>query len=178
MQAAFRAVVRLAIVFVVTAIGLRVLDAVPRAVTGLPRGVVRVASVKALAQLSSLDVPLPVYFPAHLRWPPNECTWDGRIAAVTARHVDSKVAWLSIALAPESAGVAPASILPAVEVLQDSDATIAGVSARVQRVQDRDGAIWHQAEWTADGRRFAVRYRGSVEDLLRIAGSLRTGNRP
>jgi hypothetical protein len=178
MAAVLRALVRLTVVFAVMAAGLRVFDAVPRAVTGLPRGVERVASIEELEARSGARFPLPSYVPAHLEWPAHEFTWDGHTAALTARQRDSGAPWLAIALTHGAARVPPAAILPTVDLLQESETAVAGVPAHVQRVQDRSGAMWHQATWSSGGYHFAIRYRGSVEDLLFIAVSFRTGNHP
>jgi hypothetical protein len=63
--------------------------------------------------------------------------------------------------------------MPGSTVLQESEANVGHWTARVQRLQDRGGALWHEAAWQDGDRLLSVRYRGSVEDLIRIAGSLR-----
>lgn len=178
MAVSFRAILRLAWVLLLAASCLRVLDAVPRAITGLPRGVERLASAEALEAVSRRQFALPSFYPSFLEWPPRDFTWDGRSAAVSVRRRDDGTPWLILASSPRSGGGRPAAILPAAAVLQESDGAIAGLPARIQRLQDRNGAIWHQAVWDSDGLLLTARCRGSVEDLVRIASSLRTGRQP
>ena len=66
-------------------------------------------------------------------------------------------------------------MIPETTLLQDTDATVDGTAVRLQRVQDRAGAVWHQTLWEADGCARTVRYRGPLEDLLRVTGTLRAG---
>ena len=35
-----------------------------------------------------------------------------------------------------------------------------------------DGTLWNQLEWSRGGRRFLLRGRGSLEDLIRMARSI------
>lgn len=178
MAVSFRSVLRLGWVLLLAAGGLRVLDAVPRAITGLPRGVERLDSAEALEAVSGRRIALPSFYPSFLQWPPRGFTWDGRSAAVSVRRNGEGSPWLILAWSPRSSGQPPATVLPAAIVLQDSDGAVSGRPARIQRLLDRNGAIWHQAVWDNDGVLITARCRGSVEDLVRIASSLRTGRQP
>jgi hypothetical protein len=45
------------------------------------------------------------------------------------------------------------------------------------RVVAEDGTLWNQLEWSAAGRHFLLRGRGSLEELIRMARSIHGGVR-
>ena len=47
-----------------------------------------------------------------------------------------------------------------------------GEDAVLARVVAEDGTLWNQLEWSRSGRRFLLRGRGSLEDLIRMARSI------
>ena len=169
----------LLIVLAVTAASLRVLDAVPRAITGLPRGVIPLNSLPDAARRLGTEIPTPSYVPDDLEWPPTHILVGADFSiAVTSRHRSDGAVWLIIAGAPAWAGAIDPAILPPVTVLQETEmASGDGRAMSVQRVHDSGGAIWHQASWHTHARLFLVRGRGSLDDLLRIARSVRERNR-
>ena len=42
----------------------------------------------------------------------------------------------------------------------------------VSRVRDADGAVWQQVQWQSPAQIVLVRYRGTLDELLKIAGSM------
>jgi hypothetical protein len=170
-----RAVVRLVIVTTVAMAGLRVLDSVPRVLTGLPRGVVLVGSLEELRNHVGFDMPMPAYFPATLEWPPRDIrVYRGHDVAVIVRQRATNAPWLILASAPAGARDVSGPVLPDATVLQATDVPAdTGTTIRVQRVEDAARAVWHQATWRQANRPTVVRYRGPVDELMRIAESLR-----
>ena len=56
---------------------------------------------------------------------------------------------------------------------RDAFAVLGPHPALVSRVRDADGAVWQQVQWRAGGRIILVRYRGTLDQLLKMAGSIR-----
>ncbi len=172
------AAARFALVFVVTATGLRVLDAVPRALTGLPRGAMRVYTGTELTPAQRRALPLPRLSLERLEWPPGAVLTypDGSVAAMVT-HRAQGVVWLMLAAEAPVDERLRFPVLPPVTVLQDAEMQLGGVTIRVLRVQDRGGALWHQTVWPFDGGHRVLRYRGALDELLRATSSLLPGNR-
>lgn len=175
MYAGLRSTASLLAVFVVAAAVLRVLDAVPRAVTGLPRGIVRVRSLDEAGRRLNGRIAMPVYFPAELEWPPSDIMLaDDLSVAVTCRERRTGRGRLIVASGPRGAGAIAAGLLPPATRLQSAETTVVpGRPLTVDRLQDATGAFWHQASWRDDGRLIIVRHRGGMDELLRIAASVR-----
>jgi hypothetical protein len=162
------------LVVLAAAFSLRVADAVPRIALGVPRGVVRAPDIAHLERLSGRAMPVPAYFPDSIEWPPAEArTHSGGSAAIWCRQRPAGGIALVVATAPAGEGaIAPAVVPPSVE-LQHEDASLGGRRARVSRVRDEDGAVWQQVQWQTPGQAILVRYRGTLDELLKIAGSMR-----
>ena len=163
----------------VTAASLRVLDAVPRAITGLPRGVVRLNSLDDAARRLGAGIPTPSVVPDDVGWPPRVILVGARSSvSMMSRHRPDGLNWLIVAGAPAGAGAIDPAILPAVTVLQDTEMVLDdGRTMTIQRLIDSSGVVWHQAKWREHARLFLVRGRGSLDGLLRIAQSVRERNR-
>jgi hypothetical protein len=56
-------------------------------------------------------------------------------------------------------------------VIQQQSAPLGG-DAVLARVVAEDGTLWNQLEWSRNDRRYLLRGRGSLEDLIRIARSI------
>jgi hypothetical protein len=153
--------------------GLRVADALPRVALGIPRGVVRMADVTWLERESGRRMPVPAYFPHTVAWPPAEARLHtSGSAAIWCRQRDGGTTALIVATAPAWApGIADA-VLPASVELQREPAMIGTHPAVVSRVRDADGAVWQQVRWQARSQTILIRYRGTLEELLKIAGSV------
>lgn len=175
MSPTLRAVSRLLLVTAVAMAGLRVLDSVPRVLTGLPRGVVLVRSLEELRNRVGFDMPMPAYFPATLEWPPRDIwVYRGQDVAVFVRQRATNAPWLIVASAAPGARDVSGPALPDATVLQTTDVPAgSGTPFRVRRVEDAARAVWHEATWRQADRITVVRYRGPLDELMRIAESLR-----
>ena len=169
---AIRSAVSMIVVLVGVAICLRLLDELPGAAAGVARGVRRMPSIDALASQTGLQVPLPAFFPDTVQWPPSDVlSYGGTSASAWFRHRGERGTWLIVALARGVPAVS-AQVLPAAIALQTEPTSIGKHEAVAARMQDTDGAIWHQVSWTADGEARLVRYRGTLDELMMLAGSL------
>jgi hypothetical protein len=160
---------------VLTAIAtvLLVLDRVPGLLAGLPRGATRVASLAQLERELGMAIPLPVFYPSDLAWPPSEYRlFPGPSAVVIVTSTDTGEPALLVGAAAPGLGALPPQLLPAAETLQTTDSTFGARRATVARVRDAAGIIWHQAAWTADGRLIVVRYHGDFLHLSRLVESM------
>jgi hypothetical protein len=161
------------IVVATASFGLRVADAVPRVLLGVPRGVTRASDVPHLERLSGRRMPVPSYYPETIAWPPAEARYHvGGSAAIWCRQRPAGGVALIVATAPSGlTGVADA-VVPASVELQHEDVVLGSHPAVVSRVRDTEGTVWQQAQWQARGQIILVRYRGTLDELLKIAGSV------
>jgi hypothetical protein len=169
-----RMVVIWALVFSAAAAGLRVADALPGAALGVSRGVLRPANVAALERDSGRRMPMPAYFPEAIAWPPAELRLhSGGSASLWCRQRAGSGLALVVAAAPAGTRGIAAAVLPAAVELQREEAPLDARVATVSRVRDADGAVWQQVQWTAGRQIILVRYRGTLDELLKIARSVR-----
>jgi hypothetical protein len=154
-------------------LALRAADALPRAALDIPRGVRRAADVEELERASGRRMPVPAYFPDTLAWPPADARLHSSgSAAIWCRQRDGGETALIVATAPRGAqGVADAVLPPSVE-LQRETAVIGERALVVSRVRDADGAVWQQVQWQSPAQIVLVRYRGTLDELLKIARSV------
>ena len=170
--AALRSLTLLGVLVVGLATGLRIVDELPALVAGVSRGARRLPSVEAIARASSLRMPLPAFFPDTIEWPPSDVLVFGPASASLAfRLRRSRETGLYIAASAGQPNV-PRQLLPAAEPFQSEPTTIGGRPATASRVRDGNGAVWNQLAWTANGGARLVRYRGTLDELLLIAGSM------
>ena len=157
---------------------LRVADAVPRVALGVPRGVVRASDLARLERASGRRMPIPAYFPDSLEWPPADARMhSGGSAAIWCRQRPAGGIALVVATAPPGPQGIAADVLPASVELQREDGALGGRLASVSRVRDVDGAVWQQVQWRTPDEIILVRYRGTLDELLKIAGSVRERQR-
>jgi hypothetical protein len=146
---------------------------VPRVALGVPRGVERASDINALERAVGRRMPIPTYYPDTLEWPPAEARMHARgSAAIWCRQRPGGGTAMIVASAPTgSGGIAPA-LLPGSVELQREETSLRGRPAVVSRVRDAEGALWQQVEWQAEGQIILIRYRGTLDELLKIAGSV------
>ncbi|HET8722848.1 MAG TPA: hypothetical protein VFM53_01505, partial [Anaeromyxobacteraceae bacterium] len=65
----------------------------------------------------------------------------------------------------------PEALRGRLAVIQQQSAPL-GEDAVLARVVAEDGTLWNQLEWSRGGRKFLLRGRGSLEDLIRMARSI------
>jgi hypothetical protein len=149
------------------------LDSMPTWLHGQPRGVRRATSVEEVERRLQSRVLLPSYFPDSLRWPPSQVRFtreDGGSVALDFQGKDGAPALL-LAQTLASAATIPEGIQGRLAVIQRQSAPL-GEDAVLARVVAEDGTLWNQLEWSRSGRRFLLRGRGSLEDLIRMARSI------
>ena len=155
------------------AFGLRLADAVPRVALGVPRGVVMARDVRQLERESGRRMPVPAYFPDTIEWPPAEARMHTRgSAAIWCRQRTGRGIALVVATAPPGTREIAAAVLPSSIELQREAAVIGVRALVVSRVRDADGAVWQQVQWQTPAQLVLVRYRGTLDELLKIAGSV------
>ena len=161
------------LVVAAAAAGLRLADALPRAVLGVPRGVVRAGDVAEIERMTGRRMPVPAYYPDRLAWPPADArVHSGGSAAIWCRERAGTAVALIVATAPPGAPAIAPEILPAAVELQREAAPVAGRVTAVARVRDGGGVVWHQVEWRTPDQIILIRYRGTLDELLKIAGSV------
>jgi hypothetical protein len=172
--AAVRSLAWALVVLVGSAALLLVADAVPGALRSTSRGVVRYETSREVELVIGRPLPAPAYYPAALEWPPRDFrVYLGRTAAYWCRtRADSTLA-LVVAVAPAGERAVAGQVLPQAVVLQEADGAVGGRAARVTRLRDADGATWQQVEWTGARGVVLARYRGTLDELMRIVSSLR-----
>lgn len=171
-------VARFLAVLLVTAAGLRIADAVPRALTGLSRGALQVGTLRALTPAQRRALPVPRLSPDALEWPPRTIiVFPGGSVAASVAHRTSGTTWLMLAAVSRDDERLGSPVLPPATILQDAEMHLSGATVQVQRIQDRSGALWHQTAWQSEGVRRVLRYRGGLDELIRATTSLLAGGR-
>jgi hypothetical protein len=160
------------------AFALVVLDAVPTWLHGEPRGIRRAPSVEDVERSLQAKVLLPAYFPDTLRWPATAVRFtreEGGAVALSFSASDGAPALL-LAQTLGPGATLPEALLGRRAVIQRQSAPL-GEGAVLSRVVVEDGTLWNQLDWEAGGRRYVLRGRGSLEDLIRMARSIHGGKR-
>lgn len=161
------------VVALAAAFGLRVADAVPRVALRLPRGVVRAPDVAQLERASGRRMPVPAFYPDAIEWPPVEARYDSRgSAAIWCRQRPGGGIVLIVATAPPAAPAVGDAVLPVAHELQREEASLGGRPAVVSRVRDEEGVVWQQVQWKTPSQIILMRYRGTLDHLLSLAGSV------
>jgi len=166
----------LSLVLGATAAALRALDALPAYLGGAARGVERFHSVEEVERRLRERLLLPSYFPDTLRWPPAEIrVHAGPLPSVALTFAGSeRDARLVVFQSFGALGIPPPQLLPAGRVLQTVTVPLHGTQAALSRVLDGDGRLWHELGWSTGERRIVLRSRGPVDELLRMAESVRS----
>ncbi len=168
-----RALLTLTLVLGGTAAALATLDAMPTWMHGQPRGVRRAATVEEAERRLQARVLVPSYFPDTLRWPPSTVRFvreDGGSVALDFLGKDGSPALLLVQTVGGD-GAIPDGLQGRLAVIQQQSAPL-GDDAVLARVVAEDGTLWSQLNWSRGGRRFLLRGRGSLEDLIRMARSI------
>ncbi len=168
-----RALWTLTLVLGGAALALATLDAVPTWLHGQPRGVRRAGSIEEVERRLQAKVLLPSYFPDAFRWPPSLARFTRDDGGAVALTFDGRDGVPALLLAQTLSGDArmPDGLQGRLAVIQQQSAPL-GDGAVLARVVAEDGTLWNQLEWTRGGRRFLLRGRGSLEDLIRMARSI------
>jgi hypothetical protein len=169
-----RALVWAVVVLAGTAAALRTADAVPGLLGSTSRGVVRYATLAEVERVTGRPLPAPGYYPSTLEWPPSDLrVYLGQAASYWCRARADGVVSFAMATTPAGQASLTRAVLPPADVLQEADATVGGRTVRVTRLRDANGALWQQAEWTGLRGVTVVRYRGTLDEMMRMVSSLK-----
>jgi len=163
----------------VTAVAvLRILDLLPGVVSGKPRGVTSVTTVEDAERSLRARLLLPGVFPDTLRWPPAAVdiyAGPPAAAAVMFEGATSHDVRLIVCQTVEPAADVPPRLLPPGLILTSARTNVGDQPGTLTRIQLDDGRIVHEVTWQTDGRALAVRFDGTVEQLMTLARSLKAG---
>ncbi|MCX6551628.1 MAG: hypothetical protein NTY02_11615 [Acidobacteria bacterium] len=158
---------------VCAAVVLRVADFMPSILLGTPHGGRRFARLADLERAAGRTMPVPAYYPSSIEWPPgDQRLYPPASAAFWCRHRTQGAVWLVVATAPAGAGAVASQVLPPASELQRGDGEVRGQPAIVARLRDADGAVWQQVSWTGARGVVLLRYRGTLDELMRMAASM------
>jgi hypothetical protein len=170
-----RALAGWAVVILGAALLLGFLDALPGYVSGRPRGVTAVGTVEQAERALRARLRLPAYFPDSLRWPPVAVDiYPGPPAAAAVAFAGSagNDVRLVVCQTLEPAESIPAKLLPPGLFLEAARTSVGDQPGTLARIQLDDGRIVHELTWRDAGRLMALRFDGSVEQLMTLARSL------
>ncbi len=150
------------------------LDAVPGWIEGEPRGVRRARSIDDAERRLRARITLPAYFPDTLRWPPSSVRLIAGVPATVALTFEARGGGAALLFVQTLGGEGPVPprLLPEAAVLQRGRLSLGDHEATLSRVIGDDGEVWNELDWTQSGARFAMRGKGSLEDLVRMARSV------
>lgn len=157
---------------------LRGLDSLAGYLLGEPRGVKRYGSIEEVEWKLGERLLLPAYFPDTLQWPPSAvrlASGPAASVALTFMGREGNEERLFIYQALGGGGSISPQLLPRRLVLHTTVVSLGGTVGELSRIRGADGAIWHEISWFRDGRQMGLRFRGAVEELLRIARSMERG---
>jgi hypothetical protein len=163
----------LAWVFAGSVLVLGVLGTVPTLLGGEPRGVRTIGSVAEAERILASRLAEPGYFPERLGWPPERIRISGLRGGSVALFLAARDGGPGVELLQAAPGgtIAPA-LLGDPSELRARRTTVAGHPARIADVV-LDGQTWTSLEWELGDRAVVLRSRGDVEELYRMARSLR-----
>lgn len=157
---------------------LRGLDALAGYLVGEPRGVKAYRSIEAVERRLGERLLLPRYFPGTLRWPPHAIRFaSGPPSSVTLTFVgtDAEEERLVVYQALAGAGSISPQLLPPALVLHTTAVSVGGTEGKLSRIRREDGELWQDLTWQEEGRQLALRFKGPVEELLKMARSMGRG---
>lgn len=169
----------LGLVMGATAGALRGLDALAGYLQGEPRGVKRYRSIEEVEKKVGARVLLPAYFPDTLAWPPAAVRlarrpWPTVALSFAGREGNGHRLFIYQTFG-EAGSLSPELLPPPGQLLNTTTVLLDGSEGRLSRIVGENGEIWHVLTWEKDGRQLALRFRGPVEELLRMARSLGRG---
>lgn len=155
---------------------LRAVDALPGILLGEPRGIVRHASVEAAEKTLGTKVLLPAYFPDSLRWPPSSVR-SGRVPApglglqFTGREGGRERLFVFETLPAGSEF--PTSLVPEASAYYTIPVRVGDATGVFRSVRMASAGSFSEVEFRKEGRKILIRYAGTGDELMKIAGSLR-----
>lgn len=118
---------------------------------------------------------LPAYFPSSLRWPPQSVrVWPvSRVVVLGLAARPGEPVAMELAQAVDEGQPVPREALAPLVPLATREVTLGGAPATLTRGLGAEGAAWVELAWTLGGRAVVLRSRGSEEQALKMAASLR-----
>lgn len=154
---------------------LRLLDWGPRAAAR--DGYLRdLPTIEAVERAAGRRLALPAWFPASLPWPPARVRVLGVVPQVVALDIgpaDGGTPLLVLAQSVREPVPLPPSFFPPGLLLERRTIAWRAGDAQLTRFRAANGATWVELAWEQDGQAFAFRTRGSLEQLLDLAASVR-----
>lgn len=147
---------------------------------GLPSIFARPALPQSFGQLSELEravhrrLLLPAYFPSSLRWPPTrlELSLDRSVVTLGVSDKDGGRERLILVQTVTEADEVPETSRPPGVVFDQQPVRVGAAEATLARVRAEDGVTWNEVRWRTADAAYAIRFNGSVEELLRMASSV------
>jgi hypothetical protein len=163
-----------AVVAALAAVGLRGLDAVPEVLASSTRQH-RLSSLAELDRDWQRRLAVPAYFPSAVAWPPSSVRTVGRPARTVLLGFTAPDGGPERLLLVQSDQTpVPSELLPGGVVLARASVPLGGTEAELTRRLGEDGLVWHQLAWTRGDQSLVLRSRGSEEQLVRMAASVRS----
>jgi hypothetical protein len=155
---------------------LRGLDTLPGLLHADPPGITRLGSIEEAERRLQRRIVVPPYFPDTLHWPAALILVQDRPrSAVALTFVDrAREPRLLLFQSSDTDASPPRGLVPPVTVLQRTTVRVSGRETVLVRVLGKDGDIWHEVTWTSDGDRLLLRFRGPIDQLLKMAESVRS----
>jgi len=158
-----------------TAITLAGLNALPGRIAGDTGEVRRAATLDEAERRLGARLYMPAYFPDHLAWPPAAVRVAGGRGGSARLEVHAREGGAPVLELLESATpgepIADA-LLGERRVFRTSRTMVGTLPATIADVL-YDGTTWQELSWEVQGRSVALRTRGSVDELYRMARSVR-----
>jgi hypothetical protein len=158
------------------AVTLRGVDSLPAIFLGEPRGIVRHASVEAAEKALGTTVLLPSYFPDSLRWPATSVR-SGRVPApglgVQFTGRDGGRERLFLFETMPGGSEFPASLVPEANPYHSVPVRVGDARGVFRSVRLSSEGNFSEVDFRKENRRILIRYAGTGDELMKIAGSLR-----
>lgn len=161
-----------------TALALGGLGAAPALLGAEPRGARTVATVAEAERLLGARIAEPGYFPERLGWPPARIRTSGGHGGSVAMMLAPRMGGSPVELLQAAPGgtIAP-ELLGQGREITSQPTTVAGHPARIADVLV-EGERWTSLAWAAGDRPFVLRSAGDLEELYRMARSMRVEGGP
>lgn len=169
------ALAMLAVVVAGAAVTLRAFDELGRAVDA-PSQDRTWGSVAELERALGRRLAMPAFYPRSLGWPPSRVRSLGggpQVVVLGFVAADGGSERLVLAQTLAGRGELPREALPAGVVMDTQPLALGQAPAQLTRLLGEDGSVWYQVTWDSGEQTLALRSRGSVEELLKLADSVR-----
>jgi hypothetical protein len=163
-----------------TGVSLAGLGALPGWLGGEPRAVRTVPTVDEAERRLGARLALPAYFPSSLAWPPAEIRVAGGRgggAELVVRPRGGGEPEVTLLQSVTPGAPIPGPLAAGVTVLAESR-TVIGTRPAIRARVVAQGLTWEELRWQEGGRALVLRSRGSVDELFRMAHSVRREGRP